>query len=348
MNSNIRKNVLVVDDEPAILLLLERLLEDKYHIFTATDGLNALDVITQNKETLNLVITDIKMPKMDGISLLKEIHDRYPRLGVMMISAHGDINTAVEVMKQGARDYIPKPLPEFGEIERRIESYLESQEWELEMQDYARNVEYAMLLGLAKLAESKDPETGKHLFRVQTYTRFLAQQLATQDKYRDILTPDVIDNLARSSILHDIGKVGIPDVILLKPGPLTPDEQAQMKEHATIGGETLKAAEAVLIGGETFLSTGRNIAFHHHEKHNGMGYPFGLSGEDIPLAARVVALADVYDALTSKRPYKEAFPHETAKQIISEDRGLHFHSDIVDAFLQRERDFNAVQKKHTD
>ena len=226
-----------------------------------------------------------------------------------------------------------------------IKGELKRYDLERKLEEYERNKEYAIIFGLAKLAESRDPETGEHLLRVEKYTRLLAEQLATIDKYAHALTPDWVQNLAQSSVLHDIGKVGIPDAILLKPGPLTTEEWPVMQTHAKIGGETLAASESVLnMGAETFLSLGREIAYHHHEWHNGEGYPFGLAGEAIPLAARIVTVADGYDALRSKRPYKEALPHETVKAMILEDRGRRYHPDVVEAFIDREADFLAIRE----
>ena len=207
----------------------------------------------------------------------------------------------------------------------------------------------SVTFGLARLAESRDPETGEHLERVSDYCRFLAEQLARQEKYKEAITPDFIDGIFRSSPLHDIGKVGIPDVILLKPGKLTGEEFEVIKTHAAIGGKTLEDVEARLDWGEsTFLTLGREIAYCHHEKWNGAGYPSGIAGERIPLAARIMALADVYDALTSKRCYKERFSHEKSRSIIVEERGQHFDPDVVDVFLVLESEFDHIRKEKAE
>ena len=205
----------------------------------------------------------------------------------------------------------------------------------------ARN---ATILGLAKLAEYRDSDTGAHLERIREYAKVLAEELAKRPAYADYITMAYIEDIYNSSILHDIGKVGVPDAILLKPARLTTEEFEVIKRHASLGGDALSAVEAK-IGGQSFLSLGKEIAYYHHEKWDGTGYPKGLKGEDIPLSARIVALADVYDALTSKRVYKEAYPHAQAAQIIVEGSGTHFATDIVDAFLVHENDFMRIREE---
>jgi PAS domain S-box-containing protein len=202
----------------------------------------------------------------------------------------------------------------------------------------------AAILGLAKLAEYRDSDTGTHLERIREYCRVLAEELSKKPAYAGYITPAYIEDIYNSSILHDIGKVGIPDSILLKPGRLTPEEFEVVKRHSSLGGEALKEVEAK-IEGQSFLTLGKEIAFYHHEKWDGTGYPRGLKGEQIPLSARIVALADVYDALTSRRVYKEAFSHEEAKRIILEGKGVHFAPDVVDAFLANEHVFRRIREE---
>ena len=199
----------------------------------------------------------------------------------------------------------------------------------------------ATILGLAKLAEYRDEGTGTHLERMREYARLIAEQMAKRPKYRGYITPAYIEDIYRSSILHDIGKVGVPDAILLKPSGLTPEEFEIIKRHTTLGGEALEAIEQ-RIEGTSFLTMAKEIAYHHHEKWDGTGYPKGLKGEAIPLSARFVALADVYDALTSKRFYKEAYSHEKARDIIMGLQGSHFDPDVVEAFLASEEEFSHI------
>ncbi len=205
-----------------------------------------------------------------------------------------------------------------------------------------RKTRDAVIFGLAKLAESRDDDTGEHLDRIRVYTRILAEELAALDP---TLTNEFISTLGVASSLHDIGKVGVPDAVLLKEGPLTPREREIIEYHPLIGGDCLLAMKERL-GDDDFLETACEIAFGHHERWDGTGYPFGLSGEQIPLAARIVALADVYDALTTKRSYKPAFSHEAARRIILDGRGKHFDPRVVDAFLATEARFRDVSARH--
>ncbi len=209
------------------------------------------------------------------------------------------------------------------------------------------NARSGTILGLAKLAEYRDEETGAHLERIREYARIIARALAEKPEHKNYITEQYIEDIYCSSILHDIGKVGIPDAILLKPGKLDPEEFEVIKRHPVIGGDVLKAVNAE-VGGRSFVTLGMQIAYFHHEKWNGTGYPNGLKGEDIPLSARIVALTDVYDALTSKRVYKEAYTHEKAKGIIIAENGKHFDPEVVGVFLAHEEEFNAIRKEMHD
>lgn len=200
------------------------------------------------------------------------------------------------------------------------------------------------ILGLAKLAEFRDKDTGHHLERIREFSRILAQELQKNGEYQDYITTEYIEDIYLSSILHDIGKVGVPDAILLKPGRLIPEEFEVIKEHTLLGGKAISEVDSQ-FNTQSFLTIGKEIAFFHHEKWDGTGYPKGLIEHQIPLSARIVTLADVYDALTSKRCYKKAYSHEKAKKIIIEERGKAFDPNIVDAFLVHEQHFNKIRKK---
>jgi putative two-component system response regulator len=242
----------------------------------------------------------------------------------------------VSGLRAGADDFISKPFnPHELQVRLRAAERIVS----LESRDL-------ILFALAKLAESRDPETGAHLERIREYCRLLAENLATKEKYRDQIDSDYVRTIFLTSPLHDIGKVGIPDRVLLKPGGLTPEEFEIMKQHVVIGWQTLDAAvQSHPSAG--FLKFARDIAWSHHEKYNGKGYPRGLVGEEIPLSGRIVAVADVYDALTTKRVYKPAFSHDVAKDTICKGRGTDFDPDVVDAFLACEREFVAI-REHLD
>ena len=229
------------------------------------------------------------------------------------------------------------------DVTEQLKSEREKQRLEAQL-DEARA---ATILGLAKLAEYRDEGTGAHLERIREYARLLAEQMSRWPKYRDYITKEYATDIYQSSILHDIGKVGIPDAILLKPGELTGSEFEIIKTHTLLGGNALKDIDSG-IEGKSFLTLGREIAYHHHEKWDGSGYPHGLSEENIPLSARIVALADVYDALTSKRFYKEAYGHEEARDIIVGLRGAQFDPDVVDAFIAQEARFGRICTELSD
>ena len=216
--------------------------------------------------------------------------------------------------------------------------------WHREAFDDAQD---AIINALAKLSEYRDPETGAHLLRLKIYCGLVCKFLAETDKYRDIVTPEFTQDLVRSSPLHDIGKVGIPDAILKKPGRLTPDEFEIMKNHAQIGGDTLRTVYDQYPS-QSFIKCGMDVAYGHHEKWNGSGYPQGLQGESIPLVARILALVDVYDALSCRRIYKPSFPREQVKSMILEGNGAHFDPDIVAVFLANEAEFYRVADQFAD
>ena len=207
------------------------------------------------------------------------------------------------------------------------------------------NARLITILALAKLAEYRDDDTGLHLERMRKYTKIITEEMANKPKYKSYITSVYIEDLYYSSILHDIGKVGIPDAILLKPGKLTPDEFEIIKKHPTLGGDVLTDIEAQ-IKVRTFLTLGKEVAYYHHERWDGTGYPKGLKGEQIPLSARIVTLSDVYDALTSKRIYKEAFSHQEAKDMITLEKNRSFDADVVESFLEHESDFKITLKKY--
>jgi len=210
-----------------------------------------------------------------------------------------------------------------------------------------QNARMGTILGLAKLAEYRDEGTGAHLERIREYAKLLAEALAKNPKYAGHITPEYVDDIYQSSILHDIGKVGIPDAVLLKPAKLSDEEFDVIKRHTTLGGDAINAIEAK-IEGKSFLALGKEIAYNHHEKWDGSGYPRGLSRDDIPLSARIIALADVYDALTTRRFYKEAFSHKRSRQMIVELKGTHFDPHVVDVFLALEDEFNRIRRENQE
>ncbi len=328
--------VLVVDDDWITAQMLASAVETfGYEATVAENGEEAFEYIRTGD--FRLVVTDWEMPGMSGIDLCRKIRSR-PTGGyvyVIVLTSLSGVENVVRGLEAGADDYLTKPFqPEELSVRLKVGERILS----LESRDM-------MIFALAKLAESRDEETGAHLERMREYCRILAEELSTRPEYRDIVDGEYVAQLYLTSPLHDIGKVGVPDRILLKPGRLTPEEFEVMKQHTILGGETLDAV-AQNHPEATFLQMARDIALSHHERLDGSGYPYGLRGEDIPLCGRIAALADVYDALTSKRVYKDAFGHETARDILIGDSGTHFDPDIVDAFLCREERFLEAKRQY--
>lgn len=330
--------ILIVDDSKLVLTALKGLLTDAgYDVLCAMDGFEALEVL--RKHSCRLIISDWEMPKMTGIELCKAIRNEEINGYVyfLLLTSHGTLAEMIQGLSAGADDFIAKPYSP-GEVLARIRAG--ERILSLETRDVA-------IFALAKLAESRDVDTGAHLERVQHYCRILAQNMAHLEKYHEVISSEFIRLIFQTSPLHDIGKVGIPDAVLLKPGKLDPSEFDIMKTHTSIGAETLAAA-LDKFPGVSFLETARDIAWTHHEKYDGSGYPNGLSGEDIPLCGRIIALADVYDALTSKRVYKKAFTHDVAKSIILEGNGAHFDPDVVNSFLDTETEFLNIRRRFAE
>lgn len=279
---------------------------------------------------------------VDDPGEMSDYGDRYdsaffasvPLVSALLVTPSGPVGVLNVTEPLDGKPYPPECMGQLRAIGEAAAIALTNQ-MRLRERNEARD---ATILALARLAENRDPETGAHLERVQTYCRLLSQTLGRLPKYVGVINRSFIETIVRSSPLHDIGKVGIPDSVLLKPGRLTPQEFEIMKRHAVIGGDTIKS---IVNQGRTqdFLQMGMEIAYYHHEKYNGKGYPFGLAGDQIPLSARIVAVADVYDALTSKRVYKTAMPPDEAAIILRADAGKHFTPDVVEAFFSREQEF---------
>jgi putative two-component system response regulator len=321
--------VLIVDDDDiATDVLANALTRFGHEVTSASNGFEALELIRSG--AYRLVVLDWEMPGMTGIELCRRIRERCSSgyVYIILLTARRGTKSIVEGLKAGADDFISKPF-EPGELEVRI--HAGSRILSLESRD-------VIIFSLAKLAESRDLDTGAHLERIREYCRVLAEHLSLYQKYRDEVDGDYVQLLYMTSPLHDIGKVGIPDRILLKAGPLTDEEFEIMKGHTTIGSTTLGAA-AEAHPEAKYLGMARDIAETHHEWFDGSGYPAGLVGDDIPLCGRIVALADVYDALRTKRVYKPAFSHERAREVILDGLETHFDPDVVAAFLQNEGRF---------
>lgn len=325
--------VLIVDDDMMAVELLREILTSAGHsVQTASDGVQALKSLHESPS--EIVVSDWEMPGLNGIGLCQAIRQgafaNY--IYIVLLTSHNTMAERIAGLSAGADDFMSKP---FNPQELLARVSAAERILSLETRDVA-------IFALAKLAESRDPETGAHLERVMSYSRALAQQLPAMGFYTDQIDPEYVRLLYSTSPLHDIGKVGIPDSVLLKPGRLSDREFEIMKMHTTIGAQTLGAA-LQRFPKTKFLSMARDIAATHHERYDGAGYPAKLKGDEIPLCGRIVALADVYDALTSKRVYKAEFAHEVAKDIILKEAGAHFAPEIIEAFKASEQAFIAIR-----
>jgi putative two-component system response regulator len=328
--------VLIVDDNDISLTLLDATLTAAgYQVEIAHDGAEALQRL--RSDGIRLVISDWEMPHLNGPDLCKAIRaEDFPGyVYVILVTSHDTPQATVIGLSAGADDFLGKPFNP-SELIARVRTG--ERILSLETRDVA-------IFAMAKLAESRDPETGTHLERVRSYCRVLANDLSQQPKFQAEVDHEFVSLIYLTSPLHDIGKVGIPDCVLLKSGRLNDQEFEIMKTHAMLGAQTLEAALKAFPGVK-FLMMARDIAATHHERVDGSGYPAGLTGSQIPLCGRIVALADVYDALTSKRSYKSAFSHEIAKSMIVNEAGSHFDHDVVQAFLRTESNFITIRNQY--
>ncbi|BCG58626.1 response regulator [Paenibacillus sp. URB8-2] len=352
---DLRPVVLVVDDTPDNIALLSGLLKERYKVKVATNGEKALAVAKAAPP--DLILLDIMMPVMDGYETCRRLKaDReLEDIPVIFLTAKEEVEDENKGFELGAVDYITKPISSPILLSRvkthltlkQSKDFLKDKNHFLEMEISRRIKEISLIqevsiMSMAALAEIRDIDTGNHIQRTKLYIEELANQLSRTSKYSEYLCQESVDLIAASAPLHDIGKVGIPDHILLKPGPLTREEFEIMKTHTTLGKEAILRAEQLMNKTETFFRFAKEIVYSHHEKWDGTGYPEGLAGENIPLSARLMAVADVYDALTSERVYKGAMSHEQAVAIITGDAGRHFDPDIVQIFLKCQFKFREI------
>ncbi len=357
-----KKTILVVDDTPDNLSLMSGLLKDDYKVKVANNGEKALKIAAAEPQP-DLILLDIMMPGMDGYEVCQFLkkNPATVNIPVIFLTAKAEVEDERKGLEYGAVDYLTKPVsPPI--VMARVKNHLalkthadflrdKSDYLELEVAKRTREVmaiQDVTILAMASLAETRDSDTGNHIRRTQFYVKVLAEKLKTNPRFGAQLTDHFITMLFKSAPLHDIGKVGIPDRILLKPGRFTPDEFEIMKTHTSLGKDAIEHAEEQLGMNVEFLSMAKDIALSHQEKWDGSGYPQGLAGDAIPLSARLMAVADVYDALISRRVYKEGMPHEKAVSIIAEGKGTHFDPDMVDAFIETQGQFQEVAKRYAD
>jgi len=365
-----RPRVLVVDDTPENLQLMHALLKESYRVLLANGGAAALR-LARLEPRPDLILLDIMMPELNGYTVceaLKADPETAP-IPVIFLTARGEVEDEEMGFRSGCVDYITKPVSpptllarvanhlalkaasdQLAYNNRYLIEEVERRTREIQM------VQDVTIMAMASLAETRDIETGMHIRRTQHYVRTLAERLRKMWEEKGLeaasvpaeLSDEIIEIMYKSAPLHDIGKVGIPDAILLKPGALDAAEFEIMKTHTTLGLETIAAAEKLLDAPSTFLSVARQIACSHHEKWDGSGYPHALAGEAIPLPARLMAVADVYDALISRRVYKEPFSHERAVSMIEAGSGSHFDPTVVSAFLIEIETFRSIAQRFQD
>lgn len=372
--SHPRQTVLIVDDTPQNIIVLGELLRPHYNVRAANSGERALRAAHTDPRP-DIILLDVMMPGMDGYEVLQRLHaEKETRdIPVIFVTAMDSAESEERGLELGAVDYITKPIKP-AIVLARVRAHLElkhardrlanQNEW-LE-REVARRMSENLLVqdlgmrALACLAEARDTDTGRHILRTQAYVDILAHQLEHHERFADALADGRLDMVVKAAPLHDLGKVGIPDAILLKPGRLTPEEFEVMKTHAAIGADAISQAmhdvlaaaddttAAQAHGAFAFLRVAQEIAATHHEKWDGSGYPAGLAGDAIPAAGRLMALADVFDALTCHRVYKKAMDFDQATQLITDGRGTHFDPDVVDAFLACHDQFVRIATQFQD
>ncbi|MCC7198575.1 MAG: two-component system response regulator [Gammaproteobacteria bacterium] len=354
--------ILIVDDSVELLDLCSRFLSDHYRVQVAADGETACR-IAESASPPDLILLDVMMPGMDGYEVCRRLKaDPASRdIPIIFLTAMTAPEHERRGLELGAVDYITKPLS-LAIMLARVRNHLQLKRSadalrsrnallgdEVSRQAYQLQLVQDMAIRVVtSVAETRHLETGNHIRRTALLVKALAQQLSRRPRFTTVLPPEDIELLYKLAPLHDIGKVGIPDSILLKPGRLTPDEFEVMKTHTTLGRDVIMHAEIELGARPRFLDMAAEIALSHHEKWDGSGYPQGLKGEEIPLSARLMAVADVYDVLTSRRVYKAPVPHNQTVATMRAERGRHFDPDILDAFLEIHEDFHEVAQRYLD
>ena len=357
-----QQTILIVDDNPENLTVLGELLCERYRVRAANSGARALQLAAQSPLP-DLILLDIMMPGLSGYEVLEQLQQsptlrHIPVIFTTAMNAEEDEQRGIVL---GAVDYLTKPLKP-AIVLARVSAHIElklardrlqhvNESLEAEIGRRMREnlmIQEVTIRALARLAETRDNETGNHILRTQHYVQALALRASRHPRFADELDEQSIALIAKSAPLHDIGKVGIPDQVLLKVGKLTPEEWEVMKTHAAIGAEAIRRAEADTSEPVRFLDYAKQVARHHHERWDGSGYPDGLAGEAIPLAARLMALADVFDALISRRVYKQAFNFEEARRIMASQGGKHFDPDLLAAFLEGYDEFCEIARRHPD
>lgn len=345
-----KPRVLIVDDTPENILVLTSILKNDYIVQMATSGEMALRNLSMGILP-DIILLDIEMPEMDGYTVCKMLKEnpKAAHIPVIFVTSYVDAESEAKGLSLGASDYLHKPCNP-GIVLMRIKTQLENSLYRQNLHSLVVERTHEILLtqkvtirALATMAEWRDPETGEHIQRTADYVCCIAQKLAENPKYMHILNPDMIKLLHDSAPLHDIGKVSIPDNILFKAGILNATERSLMRQHTTFGASIFSKIEESL--NNSFFKIAKEIAHSHHEFWNGEGYPQGLRDTDIPLSAQIMAVADVYDALRSKRVYKAAMPHEEAMEQMLLSRGIQFAPDVLDAAVTMQAELRAIAER---
>ncbi|PKL09006.1 MAG: two-component system response regulator [Spirochaetae bacterium HGW-Spirochaetae-7] len=354
--------ILIVDDTIDNIVLLSEILRHKYRIKIATSGEMALEIVSRDYRP-DLILLDIMMPGMDGYEVCRRLKadPKSETIPLIFLTTKSDVSDEQMGLELGAEDYIAKPISPSIVLARirnhlhlkNIRDFLRDKNEFLETEvarrtSEVRAIQDVLMVALGSLAETRDNETGNHIRRTQKYIRALAYRARDFPRFRRYLSEETIELLHKSAPLHDIGKVGIPDCILMKPGKLSAEEFEIMKTHTTIGGNAILAAERQLHVSTSFLHFSSEIALYHHERWDGSGYPKGLSGNEIPISALLMGIPDVYDALISKRVYKQAFSHEQALSMIREGSGTQFDPEVVEAFMDISLEFDRIAQSFND
>lgn len=351
---NEQKKILVVDDIPENIHVLAGILEDQYNVLIAASGERALKIVSMVPD-IDMILLDIMMPVMDGYEVCCKLKSDEKTAGipVIFVTALTAAENEAKGLELGAVDYITKPFNP-ALIKARVRNHLELKGYRDRLEELVKEktneleiTRDAMVESMGLLAENRHLETGQHIKRTMKYVRLLADKLKDVPNFKDLLSTEVIEQIEKTAPLHDIGKVGVPDSILMKPGILTNEEFKEMQRHTIIGYNALSYSDARLES-NAFLGKAREMAFSHHEKWDGTGYPRGLQGYEIPLSGRIMTVADVYDAITSPRIYKAAQSHDQAVEEIRRGSGTAFDPDIVKIFLQLEKDFYRIAQEFKD
>ena len=348
--------ILIVDDIEINRMILQEILQDDYHVVEAATGEEALKILFDDKIPVTIVLLDIMMPGIDGFQVLEQIkgNSETKNIPVLFITAADSDETESRGLKEGAADYITKPF-NHDIVRARVDNHVNLARYQHGLEqlvvkkaaEVTRTYEQTLEV-LATIIEYRSLESGAHIRRTTLLTEAVVGKMLTVESFKSALMAENVHSLVKASALHDIGKISISDSILLKPGKLTPEEFDVIKTHTSVGNDIIDSIAATLPDSDLYLKYAKDICHYHHERWDGKGYPRGLKGEEIPLAARIVSIVDVYDALVSPRCYKGAYTHEVSLNIIVEGRGTQFDPHIVDILPDIAPLIRTIEESHRD